>query len=444
MPLKTADNNFGCAKWIVSSAYSDGCTHISLASALTSASSGDTIFMRPGTYTENVTLKAGVNIVAYDADALTPNVVVHGECSFSGVGSVSLSGINFQTNSNFFLAVSGSSASSVYLKDCYFNCTNNTGLSFTTSNSSAVIFLDNCLGDIGTTGIAPYSMSSIGTLEIKNTRITNSGNSVTAANNSAGNVFINWSEFYNAFSSSGSGVFATRYTNIDVDSLNISAYTNNSSSANNFFYFSSLITGSAHSIVNNGNIVLSETILDTTNNVAISGSGTITYSTIILEDGALTISNTLNPYNIAIGAITFDGGANYLDNYAEGTFTPTVNTSNNDMTGVSYSLQVGYYTRIGRILHVQCNVIYTASGIGTGHLVVGGMPIPSANIASLGSNGACLIQGPIIVAGSQGLHAHIASNATTVDFEFSNSATTLGWIMTTASATLTFTLDYQI
>jgi pectin methylesterase-like acyl-CoA thioesterase len=98
MALKTADNNFGVAKWIVSSAYSDGCTHTTIASALTSASSGDTIFVRTGTYTENLTLKAGVNICAFEGDGYTPTVTIIGKASFSSAGTVCLSGLRLQTN----------------------------------------------------------------------------------------------------------------------------------------------------------------------------------------------------------------------------------------------------------------------------------------------------------------------------------------------------------
>ena len=69
--------NYGPAKFIVSANVYEG-THTTIAAALTSASSGDTIFIRPGTYTENLTLKAGVNLCAYECDGQTPNVTVIG------------------------------------------------------------------------------------------------------------------------------------------------------------------------------------------------------------------------------------------------------------------------------------------------------------------------------------------------------------------------------
>src|SRR5512135_3481216 len=122
MALKTADNNFGTAKFIVSGAYSDGCTHITIASALTDASSGDTIFIRPGTYTENLTLKAGVNLTAFTGDGslnTTSNVVILGKCTMTTAGTVNISGVQLKTNSDFFLAVTGSANSIVNLNSCF-------------------------------------------------------------------------------------------------------------------------------------------------------------------------------------------------------------------------------------------------------------------------------------------------------------------------------------
>jgi hypothetical protein len=100
----------------------------------------------------------------------------------------------------------------------------------------------------------------------------------------------------------------------------------------------------------------------------------------MIEDGAMTIANNTNNRVVtATGAdpaslngeanLTFDGttltiagqiafpasqsanaGANVLDDYEEGTFTPTLHdNSNSDSESVAYSMQVGHYVKIGRI-----------------------------------------------------------------------------------------------
>jgi hypothetical protein len=89
-----------------------------IAAALTAALSGDTIFLLEGTYTENPVLKAGVNLVAWSANGTTPNVIINGKCTFTGTGVVSISGIRLRTNSDNFLAITGSSNSVIYLRGC--------------------------------------------------------------------------------------------------------------------------------------------------------------------------------------------------------------------------------------------------------------------------------------------------------------------------------------
>lgn len=189
-------NTFGAAKWIVSSDATQG-THTTIAAALISASSGDTIFIRPGTYTENLTLKAGVNLTAFDGDAFTPNVTISGKATASFSGSCSISGVRLQTNGDFALVVSGANPTIVNLIECYLNCTNNTGISFTSSNSSAEISIRDCEGDLQTTGIKIFDSSSAGSLYINYSFFFNTGGSSAANTISNGVLDIFSSAFFN-------------------------------------------------------------------------------------------------------------------------------------------------------------------------------------------------------------------------------------------------------
>lgn len=86
-------NPMSSARWIVDPLGFNG-THTTIAAAITSATAGDTIFLLPGTYTENPTLKAGVNICAFECDSGestgTSNVIINGTVTASYVGTVSL------------------------------------------------------------------------------------------------------------------------------------------------------------------------------------------------------------------------------------------------------------------------------------------------------------------------------------------------------------------
>ena len=204
MTVVTGDSKFSTAKWIVSPHISDGATHTTIASALTSATSGDTIFIRPGTYTENPTLVPGVNLCAFDCDAQDSNVTILGKCTLSSGGTVSISGINLQTNSDYLLVVSGSSDCIVNLINCAISVANNTAIDFTNSNASSEINVLYCTGNLATTAISLHAMTSPGTITYESCLIYNTGNSQGISNNSQGVVQIFTSFMTCAFSNSGS------------------------------------------------------------------------------------------------------------------------------------------------------------------------------------------------------------------------------------------------
>ena len=63
-----------------------------------------------------------------------------------------------------------------------------------------------------------------------------------------------------------------------------------------------------------------------------------------------------------------------LDHYEEGTWTPQWGSTTGSITGVTYDVQSGWYTRIGRVVYVSCRLRSTAtdtSGAGGGLLVTG-------------------------------------------------------------------------
>jgi hypothetical protein len=276
-------NNYGPAKFIVDSSAANG-THTTIAAALTSASSGDTIFIRPGTYTENLTLKAGVDLVAFNGDQSTPNVTIIGKCSFSSAGTVSIGNIRLQTNSDFVLAVTGSVASIVNLNNCYIDCTNNTGISFTSSSSSSIINLRYCIGNLGTTGIAVYTQSSTGFLNINYCTFNNSGSSTTQSTNSAGQVAINYSNFLCVVATSSTGTFITGNSFIEsggAGALNATALTTSGTgacAADKTTFASG--TASAISLGSGTTINMYNCSISSSNTNAITGAGTISYNNI--------------------------------------------------------------------------------------------------------------------------------------------------------------------
>lgn len=280
-----------------------------IASALTAASAGQTIFIRPGTYTENLTLKAGVNLAAFEGDGDTPNVTISGTCTFSAAGTVSISGIRLQTNSAFCLVVSGANASIVNLFNCYINCTNNTGISFTSSNAASQIRVFDSNGDLGTTGIGLYSHSSAGSLSFSNSLFTNSGGSSTASSNSAGLAAFSWSGIFSPVSVSNTGSFILQWGFINSATQNATSLTTADTGTASIFS-STLSSGTASAIsIGTGSQVTCQLDVQifSTNTNAVTGAGTFGYGNIIFPGAASKIINvtTQSPQTIVGGGWSF-------------------------------------------------------------------------------------------------------------------------------------------
>ena len=76
------------------------------------------------------------------------------------------------------------------------------------------------------------------------------------------------------------------------------------------------------------------------------------------------------------------GSANLLDDYEEGTFTPTYTTDGTDFDSVTYdALTSAKYVKIGSMVHVQL-IIRTDNitvGSATGNVYIGGLPFTSSS-----------------------------------------------------------------
>lgn len=76
--------------------------------------------------------------------------------------------------------------------------------------------------------------------------------------------------------------------------------------------------------------------------------------------------------------------ANTLDDYEEGTFTPTFNTSNSDLANFGYFVQYGQYTKVGNFVTVfiRLATINAGSISGTGDVEIRGLPFGVATNSS--------------------------------------------------------------
>jgi hypothetical protein len=101
------------------------------------------------------------------------------------------------------------------------------------------------------------------------------------------------------------------------------------------------------------------------------GIGTNTFNT---NGGVLQVSNGISfPATQSACA-----DANTLDDYEEGTWTPTLGGSSSDPTS-TYVQQNGTYTKIGNIVTVNFNLYTSAISGGSGFIKLQGLPFPCAN-----------------------------------------------------------------
>lgn len=110
-------------------------------------------------------------------------------------------------------------------------------------------------------------------------------------------------------------------------------------------------------------------VLDGSNGIT-TNSGTVISASTIGVGGATPSTSGAGITFPATQSASSD--ANTLDDYEEGTWTPTVGGTSTLGTA-SYATQTGIYTKIGRIVHVSCWVNWS-SATGTGALRIFGLP----------------------------------------------------------------------
>ena len=96
------------------------------------------------------------------------------------------------------------------------------------------------------------------------------------------------------------------------------------------------------------------------------------------EDGA---NNNLLPASASAGiylGVSSATAANLLDDYEEGTFTPSFSGSTGAPSGVSYASRLGIYTKIGRIVQVDIWMNLSSwSSAPSGGAIINGLPFTS-------------------------------------------------------------------
>lgn len=286
------------AVWIVDSTASEG-TQTTIAAALTAASSGDTIFIRPGTYTENITLKAGVSIIGWTGDRDIPTVTINGTCSYSAASSgvFNISNIRLQTNAAAAVSLSGTSSSTIFLNNCFINATGSaTAISMTTSGATASIRLNNCTGNIAGASAALFTSSSAGSLIFMYCAFRNQASSTVANTVSAGSFSAAFCQFTAPITTSSTATLVAIMSDFNCLPINTTALTLGGTNAT--ITGGTIAGGTASALSIGGALTLTDCAVNSSNTNAITGAGSITYSGLYFSSTSYT--NNVTTQNLRV------------------------------------------------------------------------------------------------------------------------------------------------
>lgn len=294
MTVNTSDNRYGTAQLIVAPTIAEGANYTTITAALAAAVSGQTIFVRPGTYTENLTLKAGVNITTFTGDssqdlrATVFNVKIIGKMTATFAGNCSVSNICLQTNSDFVFVASGASAINVDFISCFINVTNNNAVSVTAASSN--INFINCSGNLETTGIT-YFVATAGNISLFRGEFANGGGSSTASTFSNASFQVVYTQFSCIASTTNASTISFKHVFIGAGNNIALTLAGTSTLAAQFCEFAS---GSASALSIGAGCVATVGLIitNTSNAAAITGAGTINYSMVSNIGTSSTINTT--------------------------------------------------------------------------------------------------------------------------------------------------------
>jgi len=135
---------------------------------------------------------------------------------------------------------------------------------------------------------------------------------------------------------------------------------------------------------------------DTSGSLILASNNNVTAVTIATNQSVTFANNATFPTTIGVGGatpssngsgITFpatqsaSSDANTLDDYEEGTWTPAI-TFGGGSTGITYSIRVGTYRKVGSLVVAQCFIILSNKGSSTGPSNVAGFPFTSTSVSN--------------------------------------------------------------
>ena len=183
------------------------------------------------------------------------------------------------------------------------------------------------------------------------------------------------------------------------------------------------------------------------------GIGTISPAEKLDVVGNIKLSGNVIPasgFGIDFSATSHPAGmtSELLNDYEEGTWTPTLATTGTAFTSVAYGTVQARYTKIGRVVTVACRLDTTAVTVGaaSGDVIISGLPFTVANFSnSFAGAGVCQD-----TAVNRATVFQAQANSTNVALLYSTSSIVnpvslaVADILTTAGNIIRFSLTYEV
>jgi hypothetical protein len=147
---------------------------------------------------------------------------------------------------------------------------------------------------------------------------------------------------------------------------------------------------------------------------AVAGTTTLTLpatsGTVVTKDtnGIISVNGVQFPATQSPSA-----DANCLDDYEEGTWTPTAGGTS------TYSLQSGQYIKIGKLVYINGVVIFTALGTGS-NLNLSGLPFTDGNVGGVKSGSVSNFSG--VATNVTSIFPGVGAGSATIDFRSTTGA----------------------
>lgn len=272
-------------------------TYTTIQSAINAASSGDMIYVRPGTYVENLTLIAGITIASIPGDGYDNLVQIEGSITGTYSGISTISGCKLVPTTAGGITLSGGGGTQLYVKGCVLFSFGSSGTNyvFTSTNAACTASFYDCLFD--TNAFGSYFNVSAGGVNIFNCDFAPNSGGSTIANTISGGVIdmrntaygdqnilqpswtISGGNFYAVNCDINGSITTSSTSNLTISNCNCYSTTTffTLGGSSHYIYGSAITSGTGSAVSVSTSCFLSQLTINSTNTNPITGSGTVNY-----------------------------------------------------------------------------------------------------------------------------------------------------------------------